>query len=155
VNRRSRPTAVLHHIKMPARKQPFATCANLRSYCLPAPGGTAEECIVFRRGLTRFELWLCVAVFGGAACYCLIGAISGHLYMPNRYHRFDAILSGPAAWALFFSVLGFWLAVMVREQVIFVPTKRRVFWEFLLLMFGLGLLACSIYLPYATASAQL
>jgi hypothetical protein len=57
-------------------------------------------------------------VFGGAAGYCLIGAIRGHLFIPNRYLGSDSILSGPAAWGLFFSVLAFWSSVMVRQQAI-------------------------------------
>ena len=106
------------------------------------------------RGLSRFNFWLIAAVFGGAACYCLVGAILGHLYVPNRFHSYDAILSGPAAWSLLFGVLALWSSVLVRAQEIYVPTRRRVFWEFFLLALGLAFLVCSTRLPHIVATAK-
>jgi hypothetical protein len=101
------------------------------------------------RGTSKRGLLLLCALFGGAALYCLLGALRGRLFVGSRFPGHDAVLSGIAAWALFLAVLLLWLGIAVRLGFTPLPIKRRVFWELVFLVMGIVLVAAAVsgYLP--------
>jgi hypothetical protein len=103
-----------------------------------------------QRATSRFDWILICATFGAAALYALQGALRHHLFIPVRYTPgHDAVLSGIAAWAVFSGVIAIWLGLALRLGFMALPTRRRLFWEFLLLILGILLASAGIggYLP--------
>ena len=99
--------------------------------------------------LRGIDLIAIICVFGVAAGYSLVGALRSNLYIPSRYGSHGVVLSGPAAWSVLASALVLCLAVLIREEAVFVPKRRKTIWEFSLLTLGILLLMISMRLPYA------
>jgi small basic protein len=97
--------------------------------------------------------WLItIALFGGAALYCLVGAIRGRLFLPHRHsYGADVYLSGLAAWSVVTAVAMLWLGVSIRMGLLpQLSPKARTTIEMLLLVTGVALLFASGRLPTIT-----
>jgi hypothetical protein len=97
--------------------------------------------------------WILIfAVFGSAFLYCLWGVLSGHLYIPDRWHGGFGVYSGPAAWVFLSAVGCLWLGVSVREGFLNVAPRARLTVEMTLLVCGVVGLGAAGYLPTVTRS---
>jgi len=106
------------------------------------------------KSTSRFD-WIVVnLIFGVPFVYCLVGAASGHLFLPHgRGRGGDVVLSGPAAWSMVAGVTLLWIGLSVRLGLLrLLPDSARKIVEMIILFAGVALLFASSKLPGVVAA---